>query len=58
MGEKAMQPQDMDNPLEQDSVFDIYLPEKEEVERLDSLLTEMLARTQGELDRLPPQSEP
>jgi hypothetical protein len=44
-------------PLEQGSLYDVYLPympEKEELERLDALLTDMLTRTQAELDRLSP----
>jgi hypothetical protein len=42
-------------PLEQGSLYDVYLPympEREELERLDSLLTEMLAKSQAELDRV------
>jgi hypothetical protein len=55
----AMRPQELVNPPEQESVSDVYLPylpEKEELDRLDSLLTDMLARTQCELDRLTPPS--
>lgn len=50
-----MGPQEIVNQLEQGSLGDVYLPylpEKEGVDRLDSLLTEMLVRTQSELDRL------
>ena len=35
-----------------------YLPEQEELERLDALLGEMLAASQAELDRLPPPDRP
>ncbi len=31
-----------------------YLPEKEELDWLDALLSDMLAKTQAELDRLTP----
>jgi hypothetical protein len=51
----AMQPQDQSSPYD---VYLPFLPEKEELERLDALLTNMLARTQGELDRLTPRSPP
>jgi hypothetical protein len=53
--------QDQVNPLEQGSVYDVYLPylpEMEGLDRLDSLLTEMLTKTQAELDRVTPLSPP
>jgi hypothetical protein len=34
------------------------LPEKEELERLDALLSEMVARTQAELERLSQRTHP
>ena len=33
-----------------------YLPEKEELDRLDDLLSDMLAKAQAELERLSPVS--
>jgi hypothetical protein len=36
------------------SPYDIYLPEKEELNRLDSLLSDMVAKAQAELERLRP----
>jgi hypothetical protein len=44
-------------PLEQGGLDDVNLPclpAKEELERLDALLADMLTRTQAELDRLSP----
>jgi hypothetical protein len=44
-------------PREQGSLYDVYLPylpEMEDLERLDTLLADMLTRTQAELDRLSP----
>jgi hypothetical protein len=35
-----------------------YLPEEEELDRLDALLADMLAKSQRELDRLAPQDRP
>jgi hypothetical protein len=43
--------------LEQGSLHEVYLPylpEQDELDRLDALLTEMLAKSQAELDRLAP----
>ena len=61
VGEMAMGLQEEVNPLEQGSLCDVYLPylpEKGDPEGLDALLTDMLARTQAELDRLTPQRQP
>jgi hypothetical protein len=51
----AMRSQEEVNPRGQGSLYDVYLPylpEQEELERLDALLTDMLSRTQAELDRV------
>jgi hypothetical protein len=56
-----MEPHEVVNPLEQGSMYDVYLPylpERAELDRLDSLLTEMLVRTQAELDRRTPRPPP
>ena len=50
-----MRSQEEVNPRGQGSLYDVYLPylpEQEELERLDALLTDMLSRTQAELDRV------
>ncbi len=47
--------------FEQSNLYDVYLPylpDREEVERLDAFLAVMLAGTQAELDRLTPQARP
>jgi hypothetical protein len=42
-------------------LYDMYrrhLPDREDLERLDTMLSDMLARTQSELDRLAPKALP
>jgi hypothetical protein len=52
-----MQPDGLDHA----NLYDVslpYLPDREEVDRLDALLADMLAKSQAELDRLAPRGGP
>jgi hypothetical protein len=47
-------------PVAASSAHDVYLPylpEREELDRLEALLAEMLVKSQSELDRLSPTRE-